>query len=64
MRDPERIDRIVALLADLWHREPDWRLGQLVVNVAGSDPFSMEDDEAEDLLRLEIDHRPLQEAST
>lgn len=32
MRDPARISRIVALLSELWEKNPDWRLGQLIVN--------------------------------
>lgn len=30
MRDPARIDRILAKLGDLWHSWPDGRLGQIV----------------------------------
>ena len=33
MRDPERIDRVLAALREAWLAEPDWRLGQLLVNV-------------------------------
>ena len=32
MRDPERIDKILAQLADLWKKYPDLRLGQLIAN--------------------------------
>lgn len=31
-RDPARIGRILGLLTELWARNPDWRLRQLVVN--------------------------------
>ncbi len=34
MRDPQRIDRILALLEQLWRSSPDLRLGQIVVNAA------------------------------
>lgn len=44
MRDPERIDAILAAVGDLWRVFPDWRLGQLIVNVTCSDPFYVEDD--------------------
>ena len=33
MRDPLRIHRVMAALADLWHQQPDQRLGQLVLNL-------------------------------
>ena len=32
MRDPDRIDRILDLLREVWARHPDLRLGQLIVN--------------------------------
>jgi hypothetical protein len=45
-RDPARIDRALAPLADAWRAHPDWRLAQLIVNAAGGvDPFYVEDDE-------------------
>ena len=33
MRDPDRIDRMIERLRELWHASPDLRLGQLLVNV-------------------------------
>jgi hypothetical protein len=51
VRDPNRIDPILQKLRDVWLANPDWRLGQLVVNVSGlADPFYVED--AEMLVRL------------
>jgi len=48
MRDPKRIDKVMDALKSVWKKVPDWRLGQLIVNIsrdAGySDPFFMEDD--------------------
>ena len=45
MRDPERIDRICALLADAWKRTPDQRLGQLISNLSPEiDPWHIEDE--------------------
>lgn len=51
MRDPDRIDEFCATLAELWHKVPDWRFGQLVYNVIGevsketkTPPFYIEDD--------------------
>jgi len=51
MRDPDRIDRILDQLRITWKRVPDWRLGQLVVNVTERpDPFYVEDDVFEKML--------------
>lgn len=36
MRDPERIERILERLGDLWKENPDLRLTQLVYFIAGS----------------------------
>ena len=51
MRDPNRIDEFCATLADLWHKVPDWRFGQLVWNIFGkifedthTSPFFIEDE--------------------
>ncbi len=33
MRDPNRIDNILAAVGDVWKQYPDLRLGQLLVNV-------------------------------
>jgi hypothetical protein len=32
MRDPNRIDEFCTTLAELWHKVPDWRFGQLIMN--------------------------------
>lgn len=34
MRDVNRINKIVVELAEIWKRNPDLRLGQLLLNVA------------------------------
>lgn len=47
MRDPERISRICQKLEQTWKMFPDMRLGQLITNILGTDPFYIEDDEAE-----------------
>lgn len=45
MRDPNRIDIICDELKEFWKSVPDWRLGQLLVNVSGTDHlFYFEDD--------------------
>ena len=55
MRNPNRIDDFCKTLATIWKTEcPDWRFGQLVVNVFGSgmrDPFFYEEDETLKLFR-------------
>ena len=51
MRDPNRIDYYCDELAEVWHKVPDWRLGQLIVNIITAysnkhndiDPFYVED---------------------
>ncbi len=49
MRKPERIDTFCAELAKIWKENvPEWRFGQLMVNVLNSlprDPFYYEEDE-------------------
>ena len=32
MRNPNRIDEFCEKLAELWHKVPDWRFGQLLIN--------------------------------
>lgn len=46
MRDPKRIKKMLNELADIWENKvPDWRMGQLLMNVFGSeDIFYMEDE--------------------
>ena len=49
MRDPKRIDEILSEIKELWYAHPDWRFGQLVMNVMGfgihhHDIFNIEDD--------------------
>ena len=55
MRDPNRIDHVVETIRRVWHLVPDWRLGQLVCNLAREcgawDSFYMEDDMLEDAAR-------------
>jgi hypothetical protein len=57
MRDPARIEKLLARLAAVWREHPDLRLGQLVVDVVNAaEPaptiFYVEDDEF--LRRLEL----------
>ena len=50
MRDPERIDYYCDELAHIWHKVPDWRISQFMVNAMfaysnkyGHDAFYAED---------------------
>ena len=45
MRDPNRIDEILKEIKDLWVQVPDWRLGQLLVNISGTDHLFYVDDD-------------------
>lgn len=64
MRDPERIPRILSLIAEGWKKVPDWRAGQLIENLkrysGKEDLFYIEDDE---LARLIIEYFKLNEVS-
>ena len=48
MRDPNRIHIMLDELKRLWESQPDWRLGQLIVNLSQAanidDPFFVQDD--------------------
>lgn len=62
MRDEEKIDPFLSALRDFWLKNPDWRFGQLVVNVLRhgtdsrgktpiNDPFYVEDERFLERLR-------------
>lgn len=56
MRDPERIERVLALIRKYWHQNPDMRLTQIIVNhihppTLAPDVFHYEDDKLEAKLR-------------
>ena len=63
MRDPARIDRILKLLDFYWHKSPDLRLAQIVLNVyiSADRPkfftgvYNFEDSEFESILEADID---------
>jgi hypothetical protein len=59
MRDPKRIDRILNKIRDEWHKYPDQRLWQILMNANGhlynpdmtmKDPYYVEDEELEKYL--------------
>lgn len=48
MRDTKRIKPFLEEIEKLWEKVPDWRFGQLIINVLGTckkDPFFYEEDE-------------------
>ena len=59
MRDPKRIYDFCNRLAKIWATKcPDWRFGQLVVNVYGTssrDPFFYEEKETMELFEKFFD---------
>lgn len=61
MRNPDRIDRVLKLISEIWHEYPDLRLCQLIGNcfpdhvdeyyIPNLDIYYIEDDELEERLR-------------
>lgn len=59
MRDPNRIEPIMAELTEMWKKHPDMRLGQFLSNIIGEaymlngkrDTFYVEDEKFMELLR-------------
>lgn len=53
MRDPKRIEPLLALIKEIWEKAPDLRLLQLLLNVAGSDDtaYHLEDHDLIDKLK-------------
>lgn len=48
MRDKNRIKPFMEEITKCWEEVPDWRFGQLMLNVFGTsdiDPFFLEEDE-------------------
>lgn len=52
MRDPKRIKRILKRVEEIWTKNPDLRLTQLIMNALSmnSDPYYIEDDILEEKL--------------
>ena len=52
MRDPNRIEKVLKEIADIWHKYPDMRLGQLICNVL-QDPalYYVEDNDLVEYLK-------------
>jgi uncharacterized protein YihD (DUF1040 family) len=55
VRNPKRIEGMLESLRMLWVKQPDIRLGQLIVNLCGSyDPYYIEDDKLDDVMWSKI----------
>lgn len=58
MRNEARIDEICDMLKRVWHFVPDWRLGQLIENLAKEsnpkieDAFYIEDDAIKNTMKI------------
>jgi uncharacterized protein YihD (DUF1040 family) len=67
VRDPARIDRMIEKLRQHWHRNPDIRLGQLVVNLGRDQPmvstFHIDDDVIERAMDAARSMRPIADAA-
>lgn len=59
MREPQRIERILNAIEQLWMQFPDQRLGQLLTNfgLQGEDVYNFEDDELEKNLKEALENR-------
>ena len=46
MRDPNRIEPMIALIREIWYKQPDLRLTQLIMNALNmnQDPYYVEDE--------------------
>jgi len=44
MRDPERITETLEVLHEYWSMYPNMRLGQLLWEITGDEPYYVEDD--------------------
>ena len=51
MRDPKRINRCLRKIKEIWNKNPDLRLGQLLINIT-PDAKSLYFIEDEDLINL------------
>ena len=53
MRDPKRIDKVLAKVKAVWEKVPDWRLTQLIENCGGM--FYTEDEKLVEYLENMLD---------
>ena len=50
MRDPKRIDKVLAVIKKVWEKKPDLRLMQLLGNCFDFDPYYIQDENLMDYL--------------
>ena len=53
MKDPNRIEPILALIREVWYNVPDLRLTQLIMNALkmSEDPYYVEDEKLKKALK-------------
>lgn len=56
MRDPDRIPKMLSEIEELWKKNPDLRLCQLICNIKSGDLYYLEDDEL--MKRLKATYAP------
>ena len=56
MRDPNRIPIMLEELKILWETHPDWRLGQLIVNLSRAEGFEDIAKQFEGVAAIEKEH--------
>jgi len=57
MRDPKRIKEVLALIEDIWARNPDLRLCQIIQSCYGTeDIFYVEDEELIEQLKVNYEN--------
>lgn len=56
MRNPKRIEPMLALIREIWYKYPDLRLTQLIMNALkmNQDPYYVEDEKLEKALKEDI----------
>ena len=56
MRNPKRIEPMLALIREIWNKYPDLRLTQLIMNALkmNQDPYYVEDEKLEKALKEDI----------
>lgn len=58
LKDPDRIDKVLKLISEIWHKNPDLRLLQLLLNVclSNTDFYYTEDNLLEQWLHDHYDN--------
>ncbi len=57
MRDPKRIEPMLALIRKIWYQYPDLRLTQLIMNALSmnQDPYYVRDEQLKEALEKDIE---------